>query len=164
MIRLEEITNQNVWKVCALRPFDSQKDFVAENVQSLAEDCATRNQGRNALPPAVYGEDVLIGFVMVGKGTVGNREESALIRDNDCLWRLMIDRNSQGRGYGRQTVEAVLALVRTCPFGPAEKIWLSYEPENTRARGLHRRCGFAETGELCEGEIIAAYDLRKGGK
>ena len=164
MIRLEEITNQNVWKVCALRPFDSQKDFVAENVQSLAEACATRNQGRNTLPPAVYGEDVLIGFVMVGKGTVGNREESALIRDNYCLWRLMIDRNSQGRGYGRQTVEAVLSLVGTCPFGPAEKIWLSYEPENTRARDLHRRCGFAETGELCEDEIIAVYDLRKGGK
>ena len=76
----------------------------------------------------------------------------------------MIDRNFQGRGYGWQTVEAVLALVRTCPFGPAEKIWLSYEPENTRARDLHRRCGFAETGELCEGEIIAACDLRKGGK
>ena len=164
MIRLEEITNQNVWKVCALRPFDSQKDFVAENVQSLAEACATRNQGRNALPPAVYGEDVLIGFVMVGKGTVGNGEESALIRDNYCLWRLMIDRNFQGRGYGRQTVEAVLALVRTCPFGPAEKIWLSYEPENTRARDLYRRCGFAENGELCEDEIIAVYDLRKGGK
>ena len=164
MIRLEKITNQNVWKVCALRPFDSQKDFVAENVQSLAEACATRNQGRNALPPAVYGEDVLIGFVMVGKGTVGNGEESVLIRDNYCLWRLMIDRNFQGRGYGRQTVEAVLALVRTCPFGPAEKIWLSYEPENTRARDLYRRCGFAETGELCEGEIIAVYDLRKGGK
>lgn len=122
MIRLEEITNQNVWKVCALRPFDSQKDFVAENVQSLAEASATRNEGHNALPLAVYDEDVLIGFVMVGKGTVGNGEESALIRDNYCLWRLMIDRNFQGRGYGWQTVEAVLALVRTCPFGPAEKI------------------------------------------
>lgn len=164
MIRLEEITNQNVWKVCALRPFDSQKDFVAENVQSLAEAYATRNEGHNALHLAVYDEDVLIGFVMVGKGTVGNGEESALIRDNYCLWRLMIDRNFQGRGYGRQTVEVVLALVRTCPFGPAEKIWLSYEPENTRARDLYRRCGFAETGELCEDEIIAVYDLRKGGK
>ena len=92
MIRLEEITNQNVWKVCALRPFDSQADFVAENVQSLAEAYATRNEGHNALPLAVYDEDVLIGFVMVGKGTVGNGEESTLIRDNDCLWRLMIDR------------------------------------------------------------------------
>ena len=104
MIRLEEITNQNVWKVCALRPFDSQADFVAENVQSLAEAYATRNEGHNALPLAVYDEDVLIGFVMVGKGTVGNGEESTLIRDNYCLWRLMIDRNFQGRGYGRQTV------------------------------------------------------------
>ena len=37
MIRFEEITNKNIWKVCSLEPFDEQKDFVAENIQSLAE-------------------------------------------------------------------------------------------------------------------------------
>ena len=36
MIRFEEITNKNIWKVCALEPFEEQKDFVAENIQSLA--------------------------------------------------------------------------------------------------------------------------------
>lgn len=50
MIKLAEITNANVWKVCALKPFDDQKDFVAENVQSLAEAYATRNEGNNVLP------------------------------------------------------------------------------------------------------------------
>ena len=33
MIRFEEITNKNIWKVCALEVFDDQKDFVAENIQ-----------------------------------------------------------------------------------------------------------------------------------
>ena len=72
MIRFEEITNKNIWKVCALGPFEDQKDFVTENIQSLAEAFATRNEGNNALPFAVYNDDVLIGFVMIGKGTVGN--------------------------------------------------------------------------------------------
>jgi diamine N-acetyltransferase len=81
-----------------LEPFEEQKDFVAENVQSLAEAYATRNEGNNALPLAVYNDDDLIGFVMIGKGTVGNEDESDLIKENYCIWRLMIDKKYQGRG------------------------------------------------------------------
>lgn len=159
MIYLKEITNKNIWKVCALEPFDEQKDFVAENIQSLAEAYATRNEGNNALPLAVYQEDELIGFVMIGKGTVGNEEESDLIKENYCLWRLMIDRKFQGKGYGKQTMDAVMALIRTFPFGQAQKVWLSYEPENTRAKEIYNKYGFVENGEMCGNEIVAVYDL-----
>ena len=44
MINFKEITNANIWKVCTLEPFEEQKDFVAENIQSLAEAYATRRQ------------------------------------------------------------------------------------------------------------------------
>lgn len=159
MIYLKELTNKNIWKVCALEPFDEQKDFVAENIQSLAEAYATRNEGNNALPLAVYQDDELIGFVMIGKGTVGNEEESDLIKENYCLWRLMIDRKFQGKGYGKQTMDAVMALIRTFPFGQAQKVWLSYEPENTRAKEIYNKYGFVENGEMCGNEIIAVYDL-----
>ena len=159
MIQLKEITKRNIWKVCALEPFDEQKDFVAENIQSLAEAYATRNEGNNALPLAVYQDDELIGFVMIGKGTVGNEEESDLIKENYCLWRLMIDRKFQGKGYGKQTMDAVMALIRTFPFGQAQKVWLSYEPENTRAKEIYNKYGFVENGEMCGNEIIAVYDL-----
>lgn len=159
MIRLKEITNQNIWKVCALEPFDEQKDFVAENIQSLAEAYATRNEGNNALPLAVYQDDELIGFAMIGKGTVGNEEESDLIKDNYCLWRLMIDKKFQGKGFGKQTMDAAMALIRTFPFGEAKKVWLSYEPENTRARDIYKKYGFVENGEMCGNEIVAVYEL-----
>ena len=159
MIRLEEITNKNIWKVCTLEPFEEQKDFVAENIQSLAEAYATRNEGNNALPLAVYKDDELIGFVMIGKGTVGNEEESDLIKENYCLWRLMIDKKFQGKGYGKQTMDAVMALIRTYPFGEAKKVWLSYEPENTHAREIYLRYGFIENGEMCGNEIVAVYEL-----
>ena len=159
MIRLEEITNQNIWKVCALEPFDEQKDFVAENIQSLAEAYATRNEGNNAWPFAVYHDDELIGFVMIGKGTVGNEEESDLIKENYCLWRLMIDKKFQGKGFGKQIMDAVMTLIRTFPFGEAKKVWLSYEPENTRARDIYHKYGFVENGQMCGNEIVAVYDL-----
>ena len=159
VIRFEEITNKNIWKVCALEPFEEQKNFVAENIQSLAEAFATRNEGHNALPLAVYHDDELIGFVMIGKGTVGEEDESELIKENYCLWRLMIDKKYQGKGYGRQTLDAAVQLIRTFPFGEAPKVWLSYEPENTRARELYHLFGFRENGEMCGNEIIAVYDL-----
>ena len=158
MIRFEEITNRNIWKVCMLEPFEDQKDFVAENIQSL-EAYATRNEGNNALPLAVYADDTLIGFVMIGKGTVGNEEESELIKENYSLWRLMIDHKYQGKGLGKQTMDAVMALIRTFPFGEAKKVWLSYEPENTRARKLYHQYGFVENGQMCGNEIVAVYEL-----
>lgn len=159
MIILKEITNANIWKVCGLEPFDDQKDFVAENIQSLAEAYATRNEGNNALPLAVYNDAELIGFVMIGKGTVGNEEESDLIKENYSLWRQMIDKKYQGQGFGKQTIDAVMDLIRTFPFGKAKKVWLSYEPENTHARDIYRKYGFVENGEICGNEIIAVYEL-----
>ncbi len=159
MIKLAEITNANIWKVCALEPFDDQKGFVAENIQSLAEAYATRNEGNNALPLAVYNDESLIGFVMIGKGTVGNENESDLIKENYSIWRLMIDRKYQGQGFGKQTIDAAMNLIRTFPFGEAEKVWLSYEPENTHASDIYRKYGFVENGEMCGDEIIAIYEL-----
>ena len=159
MIRFEEITNKNIWKVCMLEPFEDQKDFVAENIQSLAEAYATRNEGNNALPLAVYNDDDLIGFVMIGKGTVGNEDESGTIKENYCFWRFMIDKKYQGQGLGKKTIDAVMDLIRTFPFGEAAKVWLSYEPENIRARDIYRKYGFVENGEMCGNEIMAVYEL-----
>ena len=159
MIRLEEITNKNIWPVCMLEVNDDQKDFVAKNLQSLAEAFATRNEGNNAQPFAVYDDETLIGFTMIGKGTVGNPEESELIRKNYSLWRLMIDKKYQHKGYGKQTIDAVIRYIRTFPFGEAENVWLSYEPENIRARDIYRKYGFVENGEMCGNEIIAVYKL-----
>jgi diamine N-acetyltransferase len=159
LIQFKDITNKNIWKVCALEPFEEQKDFVAENIQSLAEAYATRNEGHYALPLAVYNDDDLIGFVMIGKGTVGNENESDLIKENYSLWRLMIDKKYQGRGLGKQTIDAAMDLIRAFPFGPAEKVWLSYEPENVHARDIYRKYGFTENGEMCGNEIVAVYNL-----
>ena len=65
MIIFKEITNANIWKVCSLELFEDQKDFVAENIQSLAEAYATRNEGNNALPLAVYNDEDLNGSVFL---------------------------------------------------------------------------------------------------
>lgn len=45
---------------------------------------------------------------MLRKGTVGNEEESDLIKENYSLWRLMIDKKYQGQGFGRQTIDSAI--------------------------------------------------------
>ncbi len=159
MIFLKEITSKNVWAVCELKVKKEQENFVALNVESLAEAYATRNEGDNALPLAVYDNDELIGFVMIGKGTVGNEDESDTIKNNYSLWRFMIDERYQGKGYAPLILDEVVKLVRTFPYGPAEYIWLSYEPENAHGKNIYMKYGFKENGEMCGNEIMAIYSL-----
>ena len=81
------------------------------------------------------------------------------MRRETNLWRLMIDRDQQRKGYGREALRLALDFVRSFPCGRAEYCWLSYEPENETARRLYHSFGFAETGEMDAGEIIAALKL-----
>lgn len=159
MIRFAEITNQNVWKICHLEVEDFQKDFVADNASSLIEAFATRNEGNVALPFAIYDGDTPVGFIMIGKGTVGNEEESELVAENYCIWRLMIDRHHQGKGYGKEAVLTALQMMRDDAFGlgRSKYCWLSYEPENSKGKELYRRLGFVENGEMCDDEVVAVY-------
>lgn len=78
---------------------------------------------------------------------------------NYNLWRLMIDKNYQHRGFGRQAVKLALDFIKTFPCGQAEYCWLSYEPENQVARKLYASYGFVETGDMDGEEIIAVLKL-----
>jgi diamine N-acetyltransferase len=63
----------------------------------------------------------------------------------------MVDARFQGRGYGRDALEAVVALTRERGH---DTLRLSVVPENARAHEFYRRNGFAETGDVVEGELV----------
>ena len=90
----------------------------------------------------------------------GTRKDAPGIAEgNYNLWRLMIDKAYQGKGYGKGAVELALDFIRTLPCGKAEYCWLSYEPENEIARQLYRSFGFVETGDMDGEELIAVVRL-----
>lgn len=161
MLRLEKITGGNVWDILKLRVSEAQKDFVAGNDISITEAYAAIAGNGHAFPFGIYEDDTPVGFLMIGFDKDDYWEDAPQIaQGNYSLWRLMIDRRYQEKGYGREAIRLALEFIRTFPCGKAEFCWLSYELENVVARRLYHSFGFAETGEMDENEIIAALKLR----
>ena len=78
-------------------------------------------------------------------------------KNSYLIWRFMIDKNYQRKGYGRAAMQQALELVRSFPCGESEYCWISYEPENEAARNLYLSFGFEEKPEdYVEGEEMPA--------
>ena len=162
MIRLEKVGYNNLEAVLDLRVSEDQKSFVAPNDRSLIEACLALTQGGKAFPFAICDGDTPVGFCMVGYGTdTGWEDAPAVARDSYNIWRFMIGDKYQGRGYGKKSLQLVLDFILTWPCGKADRCWLSYEPENIRAKALYSRFGFEETGEMDGDEVIAVRLLNK---
>ncbi len=164
MIHLEKIDAKNVWDVLDLRVTRAQKGFVASNDISLVQAYVAAGTGCSAFPFAIYRDKKPIGFLMIGYNEAALYEMDgetppAALKNNYSIWRLMIDKKYQNRGYGREAIRLALEFIRTWPCGKAEYCELSYEPENEVAAGLYHSLGFAENGEMDGDEIVAVLKL-----
>lgn len=160
MLRLEKVTGKNVWDILSLGVEESQKSFVAGNDVSIIEAYTTITGNGYAFPFGIYDDDLLVGFLMIGYDTDDYWEDAPEIAKGSYnLWRLMIDKHHQRKGYGREAIKLALAFIRTFPCGKADCCWLSYEPENVVAKKLYNSLGFTETGEMDGEEQIAVLKL-----
>ena len=73
------------------------------------------------------------------------------------LWRLLIDRRFQRRGYGTATLDAIVAYVRTRPG--ADVLWVSAGQGEGSPQPFYERYGFVPTGDLMEDEVVLRLDL-----
>ena len=160
MLRLEKITGKNVWNILRLRVFQNQESFVAGNDISIIEAYTAITGNGHAFPFGIYEDDTPVGFLMIGFDTDDYWDDAPSIsKGNYNLWRLMIDKNHQKKGYGKEAVRLALEFIKTFPCGKADFCWLSYEPENEVASRLYHSFGFAETGEMDGNERIAVLKL-----
>ena len=160
MLRLEKVTGKNVWSILKLSVSQEQESFVAPNDVSIIEAYPAITGNGYAFPFGIYEDDIPVGFLMVGFDADDYWEDApSIAKGNYNLWRLMIDKNYQKKGYGKEAVRLVLEFIKTFPCGKADFCWLSYEPENEVAKRLYHSFGFAETGEMDGDEIIAVLKL-----
>ena len=171
-MHLEKITYDNLEAVLDLRVRKEQKDFVASNKISLIEAYLSLADEEPVFPFAICNNDTVVGFLMINYGDDWAQEDNETWMNCDFykehedrfyyyIWRFMIDKKYQGRGYGKEAMKLALDFIRTFPCGEAEFIVLSYEPENIAAKELYRSFGFIEVPESYQegDEIYAVLDL-----
>ena len=159
MVSIQKIDQHNVWRILKLEVDETQKEFVATNTESIVEAYTTIVAGGIALPFGIYEDGTPIGFLMIGYGGIPEENNPAIARDNYCIWRFMIDKNYQGRGYAKKALRLALDYIKTFPCGKARCCYLSYEPENTVAARLYHSFDFTENGEYDGSEIVACLPL-----
>lgn len=151
-VTLVEITEANRAAVLALRVAPEQERFVSSVEASLAE-AAESPEGRPWYR-AVYVDGEPVGFVMLS-WNVPPRPPDLI--GPWLLWKLLIDRRHQGRGYGTDVVRQVARLVRA--EGGTELL-TGYVPADGGPAGFYARLGFVPTGDLDEdGEVVARLRL-----
>ena len=108
----------------------------------------------------IYKDDTPIGFLMIGFDVSSDDEGAPKIaKGNYNIWRLMIDKKFQGKGFGKKAMDLAIEFVNTFPCGIAKYCWLSYESDNDVARQLYKSVGFVETDEKDGEEIVAIKKL-----
>ena len=149
-ITFREIASDNYSQVLNLKitPEQEAAKFVSPVVRSLADAWFYREEGIT-YPKAIYAKDDLVGFIMYDLDT----EEQQVF-----VWRFLIDQRYQGKGYGRQTIETVLAMAKE--QAKITKVVADYVDGNEPMKKILLDLGFEETGFNKEiNEHIMVYQL-----
>ena len=128
-----QIPEQTYWDCMELTIDESQEGFVADNKQSLVE--AAYEDGLYTL--GIYIEETMIGFVLY------DYDETI---PGWSMSRFMIDKQFQGKGYGKQAAIAFLEYFKTKHI--ADKMYISVSLENTVAHKMYSSIGFTEVKEV----------------
>jgi diamine N-acetyltransferase len=145
MLHLKTITKDNWLQAVSLRVREDQVKFVASNAFSLAQ----LNFLEDFHAKGVYHDEEMIGFTLYGIG-----------EDDQEYWiyRMMIDQNHQGKGYGWKAVQLVIDDIKNRKENRHKTITLSYEPTNEHAKRVYEKMGFQEIeGLVIGGEQVARY-------
>ncbi len=150
-ITLTPVNDENREAVLKLSVREDQP-FVAPNSRSLeqADELNAEHPGA-ARPFAIYAEDKLVGFIQIVFAPEAEDPD-----DRYWIWRYMIDKDEQGKGYGQAALEEIIKYFRD---GGADNIYLSTEPENVVGLHVYHKAGFKDTGEMNDDEMILLLKL-----
>ncbi|MEC0204387.1 GNAT family N-acetyltransferase [Paenibacillus lautus] len=158
MITLRKITLENRRAIFNLEVSEDQRRFVASNLSSVASCYVLATNEGHPFPFAIYADEQPVGFVMITYRITGY-DLPTIADDSYCILRLMIDKQHQNRGYGREAMKKILEFIRTFPAGPAQFCWIPYKAENAAAKKLYESYGFRDNGEIIENEQITVLRL-----
>ena len=144
MIHFKEITKENLYSISKLSVFEYQEDQVAPNIYSIAEG----HYDDTAWFRGIFNDEEAVGFVML---------EFDHQNKMYGVWRFMIDKNHQGKGYGKDAMDIIKKLFKE-KVPDITEISLSYVPkEKGGADEFYLKVGFEDTGEISQGEKMMRF-------
>jgi len=162
-VQLRDIVSEDdVEAVMGIRRGDGRDRYIGPMIDHF-EDAARYPE---ACPRmwSVHDADTarLVGFVMISDGVT----QDVLDAHDEYvgpyfLWRVVIDADHQGKGYGRATLDAVVDYVRSRPG--ADSLFTSSVPGDGSPLPFYLRYGFEMTDRIADGEQVLRLDLGAGG-
>ena len=154
-IHLEKVSWENYRKVLKLRVTKEQDNFVASNKASLIHAFLVLSEGVPVYAFAIMNGKTVVGFMQLlyDKDWTGEEREDWLSSNEYkkyegkyyyYIWRFMIDKKYQKRGYGREALKQTFDFIKTFPSGKAEYAAINYEKTNEVGRKLYASFGFRE--------------------
>ena len=163
-VSLRDVNFAN-WRDCyALDSGDGVK-FVASNAYSMLEAIYDPTQTMRG----IYADETPVGFILFGSPMIPDDfelpEEAQYLRDildnptqHIIVMRLMVDKQHQRKGYGRQAMQQLIDAIRL--IGHHKSIFISFVPENIGAQTLYELLGFKDTGLMMFGEKVYRLNLK----
>ena len=143
-ITLRQVNKKNVDECLKLELSKEQEGFVAPNTYSVIAGLFYDNWNSRC----ICNDDRIIGFLLYGTEDDSNRT---------MLLRYMIDKNYQGKGYGKETLLKLFDLIRI-EYGNI-KFYTIVSPENAAASKLYEKVGFIKTEEMMWDETLMEIQL-----
>ena len=146
MLELNDITWDNFWAVTRLRPTGTQARYTLDNAMFIAQGYLNLKAGYLDTLKTVTYKGSPIGFVkwvQVPK-TVGPYH---LKQDATLIDAFMLDRDFQGKGYGKAAFKQVIAAIEADVRFVATRLLILCHVENKEAHAFFERFGFIKTGK-----------------
>lgn len=145
MIQLKEVTPKNLKAVLDLYDTldDIQKKHVAPNAVSLAQAYVHPDV---AWPRVIVDGDLVVGFIML---ELHPEEIPEYNRPGHYIWRMMIGKPYQHKGYGKQTLDLIK---NKCQEEGLKSLYVSCTMTQDMPYQFYINNGFMDTGYEEHGE------------
>ena len=152
MIDFREITADDVNDLIDLSVRDDQGHLVAPNAVTIAQ----AHYRPHAWVRGLWSGDHAVGLMAIIDLSEPDDDDP---ENAAYLWRLMIDADHQGKGYGRQAIDHAFEQARRWR---RDTLCLHVAEGEGNALSLYRQFGLEPTGRVDHGEMFLAGPVPKG--
>ncbi|WP_172295378.1 GNAT family N-acetyltransferase [Pseudoruegeria sp. HB172150] len=145
------VTREHVRALCRLAVKPEQDGQVAPNAITLAQ--AAYEPG--GLVWGLWDGDVPVGLLAM-IDPVQHPEGEEVEYDAAYIWRLMVDADYQGKGFGQRALAEAATVAEDWD---RPRLLVSAVEKEFGAIPFYERCGFRRTGRILDGEVEMAVTV-----